>query len=190
MPRVKLIDPAHLTAEQQAVHDAVLAGPRREIVGPLRAVLRLPAMADLWQRFGAHIRFGLALPKRASELAIIVTARHWASQVEWQIHARAAAAAGVDADAIEAIRQGRRPALVEDDAIAYEFTRRLLVMGDVSDTLHRDACACFGEEGVIELTAVVGYYTMVALMLNAQAIPRQPTEEPVLDPLVGGLAPL
>ena len=131
----------------------------------------------------------LAIPKRASELAILVVARHWASQVEWQIHARAALAAGLEEALVNAIRTGEAHSLQACDAAVYAFARQLVATGDVSDAIHADLVAHLGEDGAIELTAVIGYYTMVAFMLNAQAIPRQPTGEPALEPLAGGPSP-
>jgi len=184
VPRIELFDPSDMTPEQQSVYDAVIAGPRGTIVGPLRAVMRLPAMADLWQRFGAHIRYALGIPKRASELAILVVARHWSSQVEWQMHTRAARAAGIEDAIIEAIRIGTRPDLQPSDAAVYDFAEQLTAQGDIADAVHAAIVALWGEDGVVELTAVIGYYTMVAFMLNAQGIPRQATDEPMLQPLV------
>jgi len=189
MSRIELFDPAHATPEQRAVHDRVVAGPRGEVVGPLRAVLRLPKLAEPWQRFGAHIRYDLGIPKRASELAILVAARHWTSQVEWQIHARAARAAGIEEPIIAAIRIGARPDLQPGDAAIHAYARHLVATGDVPDAAHAAVVALVGEEGAIELTAVIGYYTMVAFMLNAQAIPRQPGGEAALQPLDHALPP-
>ena len=79
-----------------------------------------------------------------------------------------------------AIRIGERPDLQPGDAAVYEYARHLLMTGDVPDAVHAGVVARLGEEGAIELTAVIGYYTMVAFMLNAQGIPRQPTDEPAL----------
>lgn len=171
MPRITLPDPQRLTPEQQRVYDAVVAGPRGQLVGPLRAVLLVPELAHRWQLFGEQLRYKTSLPARITELAIVTVARHWNSQIEWQIHAQAAAAAGVPENILAAIRLASPPSF-EDvaDADAYEYTRQLLNDGDVSEALHAQVCDRWGPAGIVELTAVIGYYTMVSMMLNAQAI--------------------
>ncbi|OYY92088.1 MAG: hypothetical protein B7Y45_00970 [Sphingomonas sp. 28-66-16] len=162
-----LVDPS---PAQRAIAGAIIAGPRGKLVGPLRAVLRVPALAGPWQQLGAHLRYDTALSPRQSEIVILVVARHWSSQLEWQIHAREAADAGVEAAVIEAIRAGTAPLLTGIDADLVDFARTLLASGDVSDALHARLASALGEPALVELVALIGYYTMVALMLNAQAI--------------------
>ncbi len=94
LARVPLFSPDSMTPEQERVYRAVVDGPRGTVVGPLRAALHRPELADRWQRFGEILRFGTSLPAWATELAIVVTARRWNSQLEWHVHARAAASAG------------------------------------------------------------------------------------------------
>ena len=88
MPRITLYeDLPDPTPEQRAIHQAILDGPRGKLVGPLRAVLRVPALAGPWQEIGAHLRYRTALTPRQSELVILGVARHWSSELEWSIHA-------------------------------------------------------------------------------------------------------
>ena len=134
------------------------------------------------------------LPKRLNELAIIVTGRRWTSQIEWWVHARAAAEAGLPQAAIEAIRLGEPPLFEEAaDAEIYEFARHLQQTGQVPLPAYRAVERRWGERGVVELTAVIGYYTMVSMTLNAHEIPLPDGVEPPLRPLpqaAGGLSPL
>src|SRR5690349_5167072 len=126
MPRIPLPDPHNLTPQQQRVYDAVVAGPRGQLVGPLRAVLLVPELADRWQLFGEQLRYNTSLPARITELAILVVARRWNSQVEWQIHSQAAAAAGVPERVLAAIRSAATPVFESHaDADVYEYTRQL-----------------------------------------------------------------
>ena len=97
MPRIALPGRAELSPEQQRVHDGVVSGPRGTIIGPLRAAIHNPELAEKWSALGEVLRFRTALPKRLSELAIIITARRFGSQIEWWVHARAAAEAGLPA---------------------------------------------------------------------------------------------
>jgi 4-carboxymuconolactone decarboxylase len=194
MARIPLPSPDEMTPEQRRVHDAIVAGPRGTVIGPLRAVIHSPALAERWSALGEAVRFGTSLPKRLNELAIIVTGRRWTSQVEWWVHARAAAAAGLPEAAIEAIRVGEAPEFNEpDDALVYEFARQLQQSGRVPLDTYRASEARWGAKGVVELAAVVGYYTMVSMALNAHEIPLPEGVAEPLSPLpaaAGGLTPL
>jgi 4-carboxymuconolactone decarboxylase len=172
MPRITLYeDLPDPTAEQRAIHQAILDGPRGKLVGPLRAVLRVPALAGPWQELGAHLRFGTALSPRQSELVILTVARHWSSELEWAIHAGDALRAGLEEPVIAALRERRPPPLADPiEADLHRFAATILAAGDVDDALHAALAAALGEPAMVELVALIGYYTMVALMLNAQGI--------------------
>lgn len=181
-----------MNAEQRAVYDDIVSGPRARLVGPLRAALHNPALADRWQKLGALLRFGTSIDPRQSELAILVTARRWNSQLEWYIHAAAAQAAGLPQTVIDAIAVAAPPAFEDaSDAAVYEYTRQLLQHGVVDDAAYQDVLAIFGEAGTVELTAIAGYYSMVAMTLNAHRIPL-PDEgaQPPLDGVGAGLTDL
>ncbi len=184
MPRIPLPSRDEMTAEQQAVHDLVVAGPRGRMVGPLRAAIHNPELARRWSALGEILRFDTTLPKRITELAILVTGRRWTSQIEYFVHAKAAVAAGVSEHAVEAIRHGRAPSLPDDEAEAYEFARMLQQTGQVPLPAYEAVVARWGARGVVELTAVIGYYTMVSMTLNAHEIPLPDGEAPALAPLV------
>jgi 4-carboxymuconolactone decarboxylase len=190
--RIDLPTPERMTPAQRAVYDAVVAGPRGAFVGPLRAVIHNPDLAARWSALGEKLRFDTSLPKRLSELAILVTARRWTSQIEWWAHARAARAAGLPDAIIEAIRIAAPPVLDQpDDALVYAYARALQLTGQVPLTLHRAVAEKFGTAGVVELTALVGYYTMVSMTLNAHEIPLPDGTPPPLEHLVqGGLVEL
>lgn len=171
-PRIDLFDPSRMDQRQREIYEDILQGPRGRLVGPLRAVLRVPELAILWSKFGEYLRYSTTLPARRSELAILVTARHWNSQVEWEIHAADAERAGVPADLISSIAIAKLPQMSDlADIEIYEFSRQLLEHGDVDQDIHSAIVARWGEAGVVELTAVVGYYSLVALMINSQGIP-------------------
>jgi 4-carboxymuconolactone decarboxylase len=170
--RVPLLRVDEMSAEQRRVHESVIAGPRGRMVGPLLAAIHSPDLAVLWSRFGEYLRFSTVLPKTLNELAILVCGRRWSSQVEWYVHAQAAADAGLDAELIEAIRKCRSPVFRDAAEFeVYEYARTLQQNGQVSDALHEAIEARWGVRGVVELTAVIGYYTLVAMTLNAHHIP-------------------
>lgn len=167
--------------DQRAVWDSVVSGPRGRVIGPLRAAIHAPVLARAWSSLGESLRFGTGLGKRRSELAIIVTGRRWSAQVEWFIHAQAAADAGLEPDIIAAIRDGTPPRFTDaDDALIYDYARLLLRDGTVPADLHARVTERFGVKGVVELTALVGYYSMVAMTLNAHDVPLPDNAVPPL----------
>jgi 4-carboxymuconolactone decarboxylase len=186
MARIPLPSPDEMSPEQRRVHDAVVAGPRGVVIGPLRAAIHSPELAERWSQLGEVLRYRTSLPAKLSELAIIVTGRHWTSQVEWFVHARVAAEAGLSAASIEAIRLGREPQFADpQEAQIYAFTRQLLRSGEVESETYRRVENLFGARGVVELTALIGYYTMVSLTLNAHEIPLPDGVAPPLARLDG-----
>lgn len=187
--RISFPAPDTMSSAQREVYDQIVSGPRGTIVGPLRAALHNPVLADRWQRFGQVLRFETKIPTRLNEIAILVTARRWNSVLEWAIHARDAARAGLSADVCEAIRTGARPDFGADEAAReiYSFARQLVQTGDVDALAYDAVVARWGEVGAVELTAVVGYYSMVAMTLNVH---RVPLPEGVSATLPGALGEL
>jgi len=172
MARISFPSPETMNAEQRAVYDDIISGPRARLVGPLRAALHNPALADRWQKMGALLRFGTSISARHSELAILVTARRWNSQLEWYVHATAAQVAGLPQAVIDAMLVAAPPVFADaHDAAVYEYARQLLQQGMVEEPAYQAVLGLFGEAGTVELTAIVGYYSMVAMTLNAHHIP-------------------
>jgi len=170
--RIPLLAAGEMTPDQRKLYDAVVAGPRGEMIGPLRAAIHSPELATLWSQFGEFLRFRTCLPKRLNELAIVVTGRRWTSQVEWWVHARACVAAGVPQAAVDAIGALQSPRFTDTvDLEVYEFARLLQHTGQVPDAVHAAVKDRWGTRGVVELTAVIGYYTMVSMTLNAHLLP-------------------
>ena len=192
MSRIPLPTPDTMTPAQLQVYEKIVSGPRKRLVGPLRAALHNPELADRWQQLGALLRFGTSLSPRLNELAILVTARRWNSQIEWHIHGEAALKAGLPQTVLDAIRNGSTPEFDDaDDALVYAFARQLQSHGDVDAALYARAVERFQPVGVVELTAVVGYYTMVSMTLNVHAIPMPDDIPPPLEvPMAEGRAQL
>ncbi len=185
MPRIPLINKLDgLDARQQEVLGAILAGPRGKIEGPLMAALHNPELADKWQQLGAALRYNTSLPPRLSEIAILVTARAWDCQLEWHIHEKIAREAGVEPALVEAIRHGKRPEGADADALAiHDFVRELQADKRVSQPAYDKVLARWGVKGTVELTALSGYYSMVAMTLNAHEFPMPGGAAPPLAPL-------
>lgn len=185
MPRIPLIDkPDGLSPEQQRVLASVVSGPRGKIQGPLMAALHNPRLAEKWSELGAMLRYTTCLPARLSELAILVTARAWDAQLEWHIHERIARETGVEQAIVEAIRAGRRPDDADTEALEiHDFVAELQSTKRVSQPVYDKVLARWGVNGVVELTALTGYYSMVAMTLNAHEFALPDGAEAPLHPL-------
>ncbi|HZU17549.1 MAG TPA: carboxymuconolactone decarboxylase family protein [Candidatus Dormibacteraeota bacterium] len=172
MPRVPDLALDALDPEQRRVHDAIAAGPRGGVHGPLRVWLHSPGLADRAQELGAFCRFHTSLPRRLSELAILVTAAAWRAGFEWHAHAPLAVEAGLDPEAVEAIRLGRTPALVrEDEAAVYAFARELTETRTISEATYRRTAAVLDDRALVELVGILGYYTLISMTINAFQVP-------------------
>lgn len=173
-----------MTPEQRKMAESVLAGPRRDLSGPMNILLRSPEMGDIAQQFGASMRFLTSMPAKQRELAIILTARHWTAQFEWQAHARAAEQAGLDTAIIRDIAEGRRPGkLTPEETVVYNFTTELLTTHQVGDATFAAAKAQLGERGVVDLIGLMGWYQMVSMLLNVDRFPLPDGMAPPLKAL-------
>lgn len=156
-----------MTAAQQRAADAVVSSRRGALFGPFVPLLRSPELLERAQRLGEYLRYDSALPSRLRELAILVTARHFRQAYEWHVHAPAAAQAGLSAASIEAIAAGQRPVpMPADEATVHDFCSELHGAHEVSDATYSAALALLGEQGVIDLCGICGYYGLLALVMN------------------------
>jgi 4-carboxymuconolactone decarboxylase len=165
--RLPAIGHQEMSEAQRAAAAALIRGRRGALFGPFVPLLRSPQLLDRAQRLGEYLRYDSALPGRLRELAILVTARHFAQTYEWHVHVPAAAAAGLAATTIEDLGHGRDPGgLRVDEAEVYEFCRELHTQHRVSDACYAAVLARLGEQGLIDLVGVCGYYSLLALVLN------------------------
>jgi 4-carboxymuconolactone decarboxylase len=178
-PRITLPEPEAMNEAQRALRDQILASGTGSMVGPQRANIHSPDLAEAWWKLGDMLRLRTVIPKPLLELAIIVAGRRWNSQLEFHFHGAAAIKAGIAPAVVEAIR-ACAPPVFEDDAAreVYEYTRQIQVNGAPDDASHAAITARWGERGVVELTAMIGFYTMVCIALNAHRIPLPEGVEP------------
>ena len=173
-----------MTPAQKTMMEHLVSGERRGAGGPFNVLLRSPEMGDLAQQFGASMRFHSTLPKKLNEMAIIMTARYWTAQYEWNAHRTAAAQAGLNESIIQAIATGKRPASMDDDeTVIYNFATELLNTKQVSDAGFKAAVGKFGERGVVDLISVMGYYQLVSMLLNVDRYPLPAGAKPELQAL-------
>ena len=169
MPALNSLDEA-----QRAAAQALIDGPRKGVYGPFVPLLRSPVLLERMAKVGEYLRFDSVLEPRLRELATCVAARHVSNQFEWSMHAPLALKAGVAPEAIEALRQGATPRpLAPDEQDTVDVVRELLTMYGVSDLTYQSALARWGERGVVELTALAGYFVMVSWLMNVARTPAQ-----------------
>lgn len=179
--RFPAIPPEQWTAEQKEVAAIIASGPRGEVRGPFLALLRSPGLAHTVQQVGEYLRFKCPLERRLAEMATLMAARHWTQQYEWQSHYKHAMKAGLSADVAQAIAEGRRPTgMAQDEEALHDLLTETLHNHSVCDATYARALGIFGEQGVIELVAVAGYYAMLAMILNVGRKALPPGQEPML----------
>jgi 4-carboxymuconolactone decarboxylase len=173
-----------MTPEQKTMMEHLASGERRGAGGPFNVLLRSPEMGDLAQQFGASMRFHSSLPRKLNEMAIIITARHWTAQYEWNAYRAAAAQAGLNESIIQAIAAGKRPSPMDaDETTIYNFATELLTTKQVSDPVFKAVKDKFGERGVVDLISVMGYYQLVSMLLNVDRYPLPAGVKPELQVL-------
>jgi 4-carboxymuconolactone decarboxylase len=177
--RIPETDPDALTPEQKEIYDRITAGPRGQVRGPYHAYLLHPGVCEGIERMGHFLRFAATLPGNIRELAIITVGRHWKAEFEWFAHAPIAIREGVSEDIVEGIKAGETPEFADpDEAAVHGFVRALLETGRTDDETYADMKARFGEDGIVELTGIVGHYTGVAMTLNTFEIVPPEGERP------------
>jgi 4-carboxymuconolactone decarboxylase len=165
--RLPPIPEAQLTAAQRQAAEALVAGRRGALFGPFVPLLRSPELLDRTQRLGEFLRYDSALAPRLRELAILVTAAHFHQAYEWHVHAPEALRAGLTSTQLAALAAGERPAgLAADEAVVYEFCVQLHRTHAVDDATYAVALNLLGERSLVELSAVCGYYALLALIMN------------------------
>lgn len=181
-PRLPDIDEGRLTPEQARVWQSIVSGPRGQVAGPLRIWMTSPAMAERAQALGQYARYDSVLPERLSELVILVTGRYWSSGFEWAHHAPIALRVGIAPAIVEAIANGLRPEFDDPvEAAVFDCAAELHRDRAISDTSFARGLEALGEQGMVDLVAICGYYTLISMTINAFRVPDG--DGPSLPPL-------
>ena len=168
MARIQITPMAEMTPEQRTVYDEAAGGLRGHAPAPMTAWLQNAELARRAQKLGELVRYQTSLPPRLSEFAILIVARHWTAHFEWHAHKKEALKAGINPEAIAMIASRRRP-VFEDDAqqAVFDISISLLETKLIASDLYQTGVRALGEKGVVELVAILGYYSLVAMTLNA-----------------------
>lgn len=181
--RMPPIPAAQLTDAQKQAMAEFTAARGGQVSGPFVPLLRSPEVMTRARAMGDYLRFKSVLPPRLSEFVILITAREWTQNYEWDAHYKLAIAAGLSTAVAEAIAQGRRPqGMSEDEETLYDFCTELHRHKSVSDATYARAVSRFGEQGVIDTLGISGYYTLLAMVLNTARTPLPGGRPPALAP--------
>ena len=160
--------------DKRDIFDAIAAS-RGRVSGPFSVLLNSPEIAGRAAHLGAYIRFESTLAPAERELAIITTSREFDCGYEWSAHATLAKEAGVRDEAIDVVaNKGDLSELTTDEALIIRYGRELFRDHRISDETFLAAKKRFGDQGITELTATMGYYGMLACALNAFEVEPAP----------------
>ena len=161
-----------MTDQQKKAIEEFRVARKTEPSGPFIPMLRSPELMSPAQAMGNYLRYNSALLPRLREFVILMTARQWTQQYEWRVHYPEAINAGVNAEIVNAIAEGRHPdGMQEDEEVLYNFFTELQHNHSVSDATYARALSKFGEQGIIDIIGTVGYYTLLAMVLNTARTP-------------------
>jgi 4-carboxymuconolactone decarboxylase len=178
--RFKPLTWEQLTPAQKVMVNDLFSGSRTSMNGPFNVLLRSPEMGNASQKLGDYLRFHTAVPQRLNEMAILMTARWWSAQYEWTAHKALALTAGLTPSVIDDMQAGRRPAgMKADEATVFDFCTELREHRRVSDATFKAATSLLGEQGVVDLVGVMGYYDLVSMVLNVDRYPLPQGTQPV-----------
>lgn len=191
MNRLPPLSTAHMSEQQCAMYEEMIASrgagiinPDGSLQGPFDVMLRSPALGDAIQKTGAQVRFESSLTGAQRELAILICAQYWRANFEWWVHHKVALAEGIDEATINVIYHGKKPDNA-DFAIIDTFLRILNKTGRVDAELYAAALELLGEQAIVELTMLSGYYALISQLLNVFEVPLPEGETlPFPEPIV------
>jgi 4-carboxymuconolactone decarboxylase len=165
-------------SDEQTAAVAEFEQVRGPLSGPWHVLVRSPGMLNPARSLSDYVRFNSSLPPRLSELAILITAREWTSQYEWNAHHGLAMRGGLDPNVAAALAEGRRPeGMAPDESAVYDFCIELHRNRSVSDATYARALELLGEQGIVDMIGLSCWYTLVSMTLNvARIMPENPTQ--------------
>jgi 4-carboxymuconolactone decarboxylase len=173
--RFPAVPPASYDEAQKKAAADFLATRKREVYGPFARLMHSPELMTVARSMGDYLRFKSAIGTTLSELVILVTAREWGQDYEWDVHAPIALKQGIKKEIVDAIRDGRRPTgMSDDEEMCYDFSIELHRNKRVSDVTYERVFKRFGNKGVVDIVGINGYYTFLAMAMNTDRMPISP----------------
>ena len=168
-----------MNEQQRQVHDRITGSKRGHLGTPYRVWIHSPELCNIADRLSAYIRWESSLPEKLSELGILIAARFWDAQYPWNAHVDKAIAAGISAQAVQAIAAKRTPEFkLDDERVFYTFSLEILNNHFVSDATFEEARKIFGTNGIVDIIACVGNFSMLAMLLNTVEVDLQKDRPP------------
>lgn len=177
--RMARIAPEQMTDAQKKAAAELAAGPRGEVRGPFNVLLRSPELMSPVQKVGEYLRFRCQLDRRIAEMATLIAARHWTQVYEWNAHHPLALKAGLKPEIAQAIADGCRPTdMAQDEEVVYDVLTEALQNKSVCDVTYERGIKQFGEQNLVDLLAIAGYYALLAMLLNVARTPLPEGKQP------------
>jgi 4-carboxymuconolactone decarboxylase len=135
--------------------------------GPLDAQLRCPGFARAFMTVSDYNRSGTPLSAPVQELIILMIAVHQQCDFEWDSHIAKALQAGLSLDTVRALGAGERPGDLTDElSVVYDAVNELITRRRISDGAFNGLKSHLGEEQLMEIVGIAGYYTALSMILN------------------------
>ena len=170
MARLKEVAAGEMSAEQNTIAERIsktIGG----IHGPYAAWIKRPKLADAMFGVLTALRDLSIVPRRTRMVATLTVIRHWGADYAWGVNKPLALDAGVPAAVVDAIETRNTPKFDDaGDQLAHSVASELLTDRKLSDVTFEKARAALGEEALVELVSVVGYFSAVALTVVAYEI--------------------
>ena len=177
--RMSKIAPEKMTDAQKKAAAELASGPRGEVRGPFNVLLRSPELMSPVQKVGEYLRFRCRLDRRIAEMATLIAARHWTQVYEWSAHHPLALKAGLKPEIAEAIAGGRRPTgMAKDEEVVYDVLTEVLQNKSVSDATYARGIEQFGEQNLVDIVAIAGYYALLGMLMNVARTQLPEGKEP------------
>jgi len=176
--RLPLLSFDTMSEAQRTAANELIAGPRKGVKGPFIPLLRSPELMSRLQKVGEYLRFHSAVPPRIAEFATLCVAWSWSQQFEWVMHVPLALNAGTTRETVDAIREGRRPSSMSPaEAMVHDFITELTNTKGVAQATYESVLGELGEQGLIELLGILGYFTTMCMVLNVARTPPEPAND-------------
>jgi 4-carboxymuconolactone decarboxylase len=170
--RMPALDMAVMNEQQKAAAEELIAGPRGAVFGPFIPLLRSPELMNRMQKVGEYLRYQSVLETRINEFVMLLVSRQWTQQFEWCMHYPLALKAGIKEETLASLAAGRRPTgMAADEAVAYDVCEELARTHGLSDETYQAALSAFGEQGIVDMLGLIGYFTTVSMIMNVARTP-------------------
>ncbi|HVB58039.1 MAG TPA: hypothetical protein VNE63_16640 [Candidatus Acidoferrales bacterium] len=159
-----------LNDQQRPLGEQIMKVSSIGLGGPYNLMLRSPVMGERFFMMLDYLRFNTSVPRRLNELAILIQARLWTSQVEWRAHYPLALKAGLSQAVADELAQGKRPTSMKpDEAVVYDLCMELSTRQELSDATFQRVRAIFSDQQIVDLVALSGTYVTAAMLMKAAA---------------------